>query len=34
MYNEVNMYMKGWPFEPLGHITPDGEGADGGPTPG
>ena len=26
--------LKGWPFEPLGNITPDGEGGDGGPIPG
>lgn len=27
--------LKGWPFEPLGNITPDGEsGGGGGPTPG
>jgi hypothetical protein len=26
--------LKGWPFEPFGNITPDGEGGDGGPTPG
>jgi hypothetical protein len=29
-----NKLLEGWPFEPLGGITPDGGGDGGGPCPG
>jgi hypothetical protein len=29
-----NKLLQGWPFEPLGGMTPDGGGDGGGPCPG